>query len=76
MGIAVSIHARVERATLGLTLDEVAIQVSIHARVERATLYYPYRTIHGIVSIHARVERATARLGLFMYSLVFQSTHA
>ena len=57
--VKVSIHARVERATLGRWGSIEAEAVSIHARVERATLYSLLLVKRGKVSIHARVERAT-----------------
>ena len=56
----VSIHARVERATV----DEAHLikteEVSIHARVERATIFLRKKKFFSLVSIHARVERATS----------------
>ena len=57
--VHVSIHARVERATVSLTLNLDSLVVSIHARVERATAFQNYLIRIAPVSIHARVERAT-----------------
>ena len=55
----VSIHARVERATVKHRVASWFVAVSIHARVERATLRpWQFRRCNH-VSIHARVERAT-----------------
>ena len=72
----VSIHARVERATLEKMVKTVKAIVSIHARVERATKS-PQRTIGIIyVSIHARVERATIEEFALQSIRRFQSTHA
>ena len=55
----VSIHARVERATIREMYNEYAVTVSIHARVERATKVVSTTSANDPVSIHARVERAT-----------------
>ena len=72
----VSIHARVERATVRLTLFSRRTRVSIHARVERATDDFDEDFDEFDVSIHARVERATFVNRLRDRELGFQSTHA
>ena len=73
----VSIHARVERATLALSNLIAKLAVSIHARVERATTLSSGDNVIGPVSIHARVERATDELVEEFETVEwFQSTHA
>ena len=58
---AVSIHARVRRATVTDPNSCRRLDVSIHARVRRATVGpSPHDVRHCSVSIHARVRRATS----------------
>jgi len=75
-GLAVSIHARVKRATHCVCYLFPKDKVSIHARVKRATDSGRQAASGFYVSIHARVKRATTRYLNFDTICQFQSTPA
>ena len=62
LGVVISIHALVKRATVTHAQLALGVVISIHALVKRATVCVAGLCKCTIISIHALVKRATANL--------------
>ena len=74
LGLGISIHALVKRATALQMMMERGHDISIHALVKRATQLLILAQCQMWISIHALVKRATKQLVQKVKKSKFQST--